>query len=727
VIELQNNTNMKTENIKNILLRAIRIGLALTIFVPLVFGPFGINFFEYPKAIFFKLMIEAIFALYLFLLMLDKKYLPKFSPLLIAILIFDAILTISSIFGINFYHSFFGETQRSEGIILHLHLLTFFIIIISLLKDKEDWLDLFKISVFVSATSSIAAILQQLKILSFFTVDAVRLSGTMSNPDVFACYISLSIFLAIYLFVSEKKKNLKIMWLGLTALNCYTLFFSGSRGAMLGVALGFVAIIFPKFLHSSSKKRTAILLYVLALCVLLLIVFTNITFFEKLPGGVILKRLSGSNFSFDRINPWKAAVSGFIEKPLLGWGSESFTYISDKYMTSGLVPGIYYDRAHNKILDILSCNGLMGLASYLSIFVIIFYLLFKYKKPGNSILAAFFICYFFQNIFLFDGASTYVLFFLMAGFINNNFPEKEPSETDNNLKKMRISALKILFAGLIIFFTAQIMYLLNIKPTMAAMHYVSAAKNITQDANKAFSEYKKSMGMNAIYEDDIKTAFIDKMLGSLEAGTTASFTKIIIDDLTNLKPFLYQKIKNKNGEINLSYQYLARINEQRYIYYKNSKDLDDMESAINAGISFNPGVSAYYGLMGEAKILKNDYKIGENYFLKSCDIDNCQEGEIYRRIGVAYLKKGDTKNEIKNFQRFLDIKYVHYEDKKHKYNISDDELAQLTDYVATKYCQNLNDLQNCVKVYEKGINTLPKYAKVLNQRLIMNKEAIKAK
>ncbi|MCX6722778.1 MAG: hypothetical protein NT094_01760, partial [Candidatus Staskawiczbacteria bacterium] len=180
-------------------MKLIKIGIFATLLTPLILGPFGINFVEYPKAVFFRSLIEIIFIFYIALILFDKKYLPKKSILLVSLSLFYTVTFISSIFGINFYRSFFGDMPRGEGLIMHLHLLAFFIITTSILLKREEWLNLFKASVLISGLSSVAALLQQAGVAWFYSMDHNRLSGTLSNPDLFACYIVLSIFITIFL------------------------------------------------------------------------------------------------------------------------------------------------------------------------------------------------------------------------------------------------------------------------------------------------------------------------------------------------------------------------------------------------------------------------------------------------------------------------------------------------------------------------------------------------
>jgi tetratricopeptide (TPR) repeat protein len=381
-------------------------------------------------------------------------------------------------------------------------------------------------------------------------------------------------------------------------------------------------------------------------------------------------------------------------------------------MTSGLTLGAYYDRPHNKIIEVLLYSGIIGLIAYLSIFIIIFYLLFKHKISGGIILAAFFLCYFFQNIFLFDTTATYILFFLIAGFINNSFPGKTIATMVNpqHLQKNRgVLALKIISAGLIFLLIADVMYEINIKPTVAAM-YFAVPVGLNTANKKIFSGYEKAISMNTIYDSDLMLEFTSKSFYLLGGGYANTFKQEVINALINMEPFLYKDIEIYHRQVNHSYQWLVAIDEQKYVSDKNTNDLNEMENTLKQAIAFNPNVPAYYGFDGELKILRGDYKGGEAEIKKDCDMNGCQPADLYKKIGSAYEDKGDKQEEMKNYQKALDI-YLNNQGA-----VKPGTLVQFINYVGTKYCQELHDLKNCSRTFTQGANALPEYADILTQR-----------
>jgi O-antigen ligase/tetratricopeptide (TPR) repeat protein len=711
---------MNQDKIESILLKIIKVGVYVTLFTPLVLGPFGINFIEYPKAVFFRSVIEIVFACYISLILLNKKYLPKKSILFFSLLLFYAVMFIASIFGVNFYRSFFGDMPRGEGLIMHLHLLAFFVIITSVFLKREEWLNLFKVSVLVSGLSSLVALLQQTGIADFYTMDHSRLSGTMSNPDLFACYIVLSIFLTIFILVTEPKKNLKILWAFLIALNCYTLFFSGTRGSWVGFIFGLIIILSLNFFNLDHKKRIIIVVGILIFFALILFVSLNSHWINNISGGSVIIRIANPDLS-GRTDIWGPTLTAIMDRPILGWGFESFAYVSDKYLKKGLVSGIYFDRPHNKVLEVLVYGGVVGFLSYLFIFSVIFYLIFKHKKVLNknknnlkiscsSILLALFACYFIQNIFAFDNIGTYILFFLVVGFINNNFSNpqlnsKESSESFNLSLPIKI----IVFLA-----TAWVVYEINLKPTQAAMCFPNFMVYENADPERALNGYEQSVSMNTFYDNDLRITYSDRLLYLMNNETSNNIKENIYKDLFKMKPFLYKDIAKNDEQINHLRQFIARIDEQEYLQDKNTNSLDEMEKILSDAISFNPNVGDNYQLMGELRILQNKYSEGEEYIKKARILDNYDDATLYKRIGAVYLKKGDATMTLKNFEKAIDVNYENKKKNPESTEIST-ENAKFIDYVAHIYCA-INDIKDCQRIYNKGAEIYPEYANFFNQR-----------
>jgi len=710
---------------EGLLLKGVKLGVILILFTPLILGPFGLTLSAYPKTVFFRSLVEFVLILYLLLVFVNRQYLPKITPLVLAVFIFIGTLFITSITGINFYRSFFGDPKRAEGVILHFHFFAFFLIVISVFNTKENWLKLFKISVIVSALSAFAGVLQRLELVNLYGISSgYRASGTLSNPDFFGPYMVLTVFLAVFILILEKTLKWKVLWFSIIALNCLALFLSGTRGAWIGMAAGIV-FLFPFWLsyyfNLSRKRRIFIISIILFLSILLVLTSLSPEQFNLKESNMLRRFVSIFSFSLDsREDVWRMAFNAWKERPVLGWGPESFSFIYDKYFRADnllhIKETIYFDYSHNKIMDLMSGSGLLGLLSYLSIFFIVFYLFFKqiiFNRTVCLVLTGFFVAYFVQTLFCFDTVSTYLIFFLILGFVNNNF-----STSYKEIKLPRaLRIISIVFIPLILISFYQI----NLKPTLASSIFPFFVGYEKENPKKAILRYKEAIDKNTIYSKDFRLITIERALLTINQSSAKKQKEEIIAILAELRPFLKQDLKKPDRRRNDSYKYLALIDQEIYFISKDPAYLESMEQTLKQAIEFNNERPEFHRLMGGLRILQNDYKEGEKFFQKVYEIypdDFYYKTKFHRELGAAYLKAGNKLKAAENFKKALDIEYY-----SKKFNsqtvigLSENNAVSFTEKVAIIYCRDLNDTETCVQIYKRAIEIYPKYENILRSHL----------
>jgi O-antigen ligase len=158
-----------------------------------------------------------------------------------------------------------------------------------------------------------------------------------------------------------------------------------------------------------------------------------------LPGSRFLQIDFQERTAQTRLWTWGSALNGFKERPILGWGPENFPAVFDKYFDirhyiANQGSETWFDRAHSVIFDYLAETGILGLLSYLGIYIV-FYLMFfrsikiynelKNKKnlsqdlPNDlqrNLMFSILIAYFVQNLIIFEVLPMYLNFFLILAF-----------------------------------------------------------------------------------------------------------------------------------------------------------------------------------------------------------------------------------------------------------------------------------------------------------------------
>jgi len=708
------------------LLKIIKTGIYFVFLTPLIVGPFGLTLSAYPKAVYFSSLVEIISIFYIALILLNKKYIPRIHLPVMTIIIFIVISLFASLLGFNFTRGFFGDPERAEGIILYIHLLIFLIIVMGIFEKKESWLKAFKFFAFVGGLSSLAAITQKLGIFKFYGIALPdRMSGTLSNPDFFGQFVVLLIFITAFIFLAERAKDLKFMWGVIIFIDALALYYARARGAWLGLIAGFFLVflfwIFSRpRLEARIKKRLIVAGSLISILIMLFFLFPKFSVFNNF-SNLIQTSLESSVVS--RMHIWGIALEGWRQKPVLGWGVESFSYVFDKsYKTKFLdfIPeGMYFDRPHNKLLEVMNDTGTIGLLTYLFIFFAAIYILFKNKKywevssPPNKkififLLAGFFIAYLIQSIFYFDTICNYIILYLAIGFVNNFFsaPEKKFSYNFENSKN-KLSSKKFFVVSLSAMAILAIFYKMNIKPTFVAAQFPYYAKFERKDVGRAYSGYANAIKEKNIYDRDFRLVFIERSIYLLENGLAKKIQNEVVANLSQLRSLLEKDAEVPDRRPSSSYEYLARISQWEYFATRNDKNLADMESALKRGIDFNDEAPAFYQLMGELRILQTRTSEGEEYFTRMYELTSKRpqdKANMYRKMGVAYMKAKDLEKAVANFRKALDVDYDYK--KSSGFSALNDSVSFI-DSVAVMCYRDLNDFDGARALYERETEVYP--------------------
>src|SRR3989338_8556776 len=116
-----------------------------------------------------------------------------------------------------------------------------------------------------------------------------------------------------------------------------------------------------------------------------------------------------------RFVEWGIAWNAFKSKPIFGFGPNNYLYLHNAFLN----PRVYnlqetnFDRAHNAYLDYASMSGVIGLAGYLFLIGVLFWVFWKNKLwTWASLITAYAV----NSFFVFDNPASYITLFLTIGF-----------------------------------------------------------------------------------------------------------------------------------------------------------------------------------------------------------------------------------------------------------------------------------------------------------------------
>ncbi len=453
--------------------RSIFLDAAKYVLLALALAAFIVNktvFFGYieGKSLYIKGVIAlALVLMAIFFLTTNKEKKARFiaekkrflkNPIFIFLALFLLSALVSSFFALNKYRAFFSYFEREEGMIGFFFFFSFLLLALFCFGRKE-W------NIFFGLTFASGTIFVLQAVTEFIKGNgAIRPVSTFGNPAYLAGYMLFVIFSALILiaevFQTRRSKTEKAFFIaGAAALilaSSVVIAMTQVRGAMLALAAGFLCatIYFALTVPKGAGLKKSLVLAISGLIVLAVFMVGGLALTYKqsakksltpLPQFILQRTISVGSFqtrfiaakvSLRAINPQNVGVKKF----LFGWGPENYHIAYNSYFDPNYFKyeNVWFDRAHNKIFDVLVMHGFLGLMLYLGLWASVLFVIFRHKAaslterlyPAAAIFFA--VSYFTQNLFLFDTISTYVAFFAFLAFAAFRFSSQQESQIQGN-------------------------------------------------------------------------------------------------------------------------------------------------------------------------------------------------------------------------------------------------------------------------------------------------------
>ncbi len=475
----------------------------LILFIPLLVanGNFFPNmFFPYitGKNIVFRLLVELMTLSWIFLALFDTEYRSKKSSIFWVVGVFVFVIGLADLLGENPFKSFFSNYERMEGWVTVVHLGLYTIVMGTMFSAQKLWHGFFHTSVAISGWLGLVSLIQYTN----STEVGTRVDATLGNPAYLAIYMMVHIFLTIWLLVRSWSTAKESPWMAtllwympILLLQLSSLFTTATRGPALGLVggLGLIALLIALTEKQNKMLKQSMAALVVA-GVLLIGLFIGMRDSQFVQSNLLLKRLASISISdtttLSRFTIWNMAYQGFMERPILGWGQENFNYIFNKYYD----PKMYdqeqwFDRTHNVVLDWLVAGGSLGLISYMALWGVAVYLLWRkttLSAREKSIFTGLFAGYFFQNLFVFDNITSYVLFFSLLAYIHTLVTEKEKVISTQELSPQVSSAVTIIS----ILGIGAVCYVSALVPFAGAVELIVALQTPPQQVEQKLEAFK---------------------------------------------------------------------------------------------------------------------------------------------------------------------------------------------------------------------------------------------
>jgi cytochrome c-type biogenesis protein CcmH/NrfG len=425
----------------------------------------------------------------------------------------------------------------------------------------------------------------------------------------------------------------------LFVLEFFIMFETETRGALLGFIAGvaLAGLLVGIFERERRWLKNTGWVILIALCLIggLFIVA------KEAPAQSAINRFVHSNDTLNRMASisltdnttqsrfilWGMAWQGFLERPILGWGQESFNYVFNKFYDPRLYGDEqWFDRAHDIIFDWLTAGGALGLLSYLALFGGTIWYIWKKntddtaggnERVGNAfspgeraVLTGLLVGYFINNIFVFDNITSYLFYVSIIAYVYGRrtmWFANAGVPAGPNLRSNQKEALAVanrFVAPITLIALILCLYVVNWRPLMANFDLIAALSasqgNTVEDVIAA---YQKTLSYRSFGDAEVR----EQIFSSL-------------DDLTGQ---INQQSQPDPNLVAAQNQLLAYVQQQAQIQ-----------------ISRTPNDARYYLLPGSVIANAGEYSTALPLLLKSQQLSPKKQTILFELASV-YIGQGN--------------------------------------------------------------------------------------
>ena len=375
-------------------------------FPPTIF-PFTVG-----KGLLFRCIVEVVFVAWTVLAVVNPAYRPPRSLLLGLLAAALGVAAVSAVLGASTVRSFFSTYERMGGVLDQAHWLAFAIVLVSVVRPGQ-W------RVLLNANLGVGLVVALWAVGQYFGVEALlwewsregygSVTATLGNPIHLGAYVLVNCLVATGFLVeslipkatlgpgdaqsnaSEDELHGAVVqganttllpWLGrlfwglVALLSAWIVTLTAARSAFLGLVAGFAAASFLFAYMEQGRVRLATGALAGALAAAVVVFAVLVATFERDPDSdrtrfsnpLVDRTLAFSRRTVEmRLAAWDAAVEGFLERPVFGWGPENYVVVLGRHGADVGADMRVHDNAHGRVAEELATKGLLGVASHLAI------------------------------------------------------------------------------------------------------------------------------------------------------------------------------------------------------------------------------------------------------------------------------------------------------------------------------------------------------------------------
>ena len=641
---------------------AMKVLLYATFFVPLIVASQSFIFpFIVPKVVVLRSLILLLFVGYAVLLYQNWPiHRPRVTALSLALLGFVASFALSTFLGVDPYHSFWDNHERMLGLFAIVHYLIYYFVATTLFKTWGDWKWALRMFLLAGSIVMFIGVLQKFNPELLLNQGSGRVRSTLGNAIYMGGYGLFLWFVALLLMVKEKHLGWSIAEGLLGVLAFFGMLFSGTRGSYMGFIAG-IGILMLGYLVTARKGSKARM--VLGSVVVLGVIAFGVLFWQRDASWVrsipIVGRVVNISFSegtgATRLIAWQAAIEGWKERPVFGWGPNNYFYAFNAYYNPrSLEFGFgetWFDNAHNILLNTLAVQGAVGLFAYLGIFaaaiVSIFVASRKQRLDKHIAIfgTAFLVAHLVQNISVFENLTSYLYFMFWLAMVNGLADvrlEKESVAEGAAGKKERAAGFPLVAGALAL--SLFLIFLFNIQPARANKMTLRAMTDLARSPEAGIASIKTALAFPSPHRDDIRMDLSRMIVEYVRSYAKNIGPEKTIELVGIAEGALYENLALHPRDIRV-YMSLAELNQFVFFLTQDRQRLLDAEGFLNTAIALSPKRQQLLYMQSTVELQLG--KIDEGIALLEQSLeDDPVIAEGWWRLAATYRETGQTQKAI---------------------------------------------------------------------------------
>lgn len=608
----------------------------ILLFLPAVFSPWGDSVFIIPKIFFLKIITLTLLCTIFVRWGHENIFIIPRDFLLLPLFIFLLAKTLSTVFSLHL------QTSHQELENQLFYILFYFCGLFVLSEPARR--DISIVIVIIVATLISGYALLQTGGLDFVVWNDptvfVRPSSSLGNPNFLAAYLSIMLpFLFYQLFCSIR--FISKFFLSLSTVVVLTaLLHTYTRGGWLAATLSLLVFFF----FSDKKEIKKNLSYLTFILIIISVIFFHLNQrkieIEHQKVNLFERATRFSPSALVRLNLWNDSLYLIRDGFPLGFGLDTYPLCYPKRRSVEIlrlqIETALPENAHNELLQTATCEGMLGLFSYLFLLLVLFFRAIKNARCRKNnlldiTLFSSLLAYFIQSLVNPKIIDIKFLFYFLAILVSfqNRGSQIIYSFSESSLRAKMVSSALVLsiIITLVPFF---------FRPVLADRYFRKAMDSLHRQENeKALIFLHKAIYLNLSSSHYLRQA--------------AMFTRKIAEASKDEKIFkeaieLYKMAEKINPRDASIHSDLGRLYTS-YSLTLNQNKFTEAVSAYQKAISLDPKFPIFHNDLGITYMNSGNFKEAEKCFRITMDIVP-DFWEPYFNMGILYFRQGEKDKAI---------------------------------------------------------------------------------